>query len=72
MKITDMASDFFLVRLSSVEDYRHALFEGSWKVADHYLIVQRWRPFFCINALVQRKVAIWVRIPKLPIELYND
>ncbi|RYR37171.1 hypothetical protein Ahy_A09g042101 [Arachis hypogaea] len=27
-------------------DYRHALFEGHWLVADHYLLVQRWRPLF--------------------------
>lgn len=50
MSITDMADDFYLVKLSDIEDYRHALFEGPWKVADHYLIVQRWRPFFSLTA----------------------
>jgi hypothetical protein len=28
--------------------------------------------FVFINAEITRKVAIWVRIPRLPIELYND
>lgn len=28
IKVTDLAEDFYLVRLSSHEDYRHALFEG--------------------------------------------
>ena len=72
MKITDLADDFYLVRLSSQEDYRHALFEGPWKVADHYLIIQRWRPLFSMTATLSSKIAVWIRIPKLPSELCND
>lgn len=41
-------------------------------MADHYLIVQRWRSFFIEKAEKVRKVAVWVRIPRLPIELYTD
>lgn len=40
IQVTNFADDFFLVRLSSVDDYKHALFKGLWKIADHYLIVQ--------------------------------
>lgn len=39
MQITNLVGDFFLVQLSNIEDYRHALFEGPSKVAGHYLIV---------------------------------
>lgn len=49
MKIIEPADEFYLVHLSSIEDYKHALFEGPYKVADHYLIVQRWRPFFLVE-----------------------
>lgn len=42
IKITDLADGYFLVRLSSQGDYRHALFEGPWNIACHYLIVQHW------------------------------
>lgn len=28
MKITDLAEDFYLAHLSSIEDYKHALFDG--------------------------------------------
>ncbi|RYR51280.1 hypothetical protein Ahy_A06g026304 [Arachis hypogaea] len=49
------------------EDYSHALM-----VAGHYLIVQRWRLFFLTSEHRVRKIAAWVRIPKLPIELYNQ
>lgn len=48
-----------------------ALFEGPWMIADHYLIVQRWRPMFLQVAEQIRKVAVWVRIPRLPLELFN-
>ncbi|XP_072074194.1 uncharacterized protein [Arachis hypogaea] len=34
-------------------------------------IVQRWRPFFLKSENHVRKIAVWVRIPNLPIELYN-
>ncbi|RYQ90374.1 hypothetical protein Ahy_B09g096487 isoform A [Arachis hypogaea] len=53
------------------EDYSHALLEGPWMIAGHYLIVQRWRPFFLKSEHHVRKIAVWVRIPNLPIELYN-
>lgn len=72
MSITDMTGDFYLVRLSDIEDYRHVIFEGPWKIADHYLIVQRWRPLFSPSVNMPRKVAVWIRIPKLPMELCNE
>ncbi|RYR05834.1 hypothetical protein Ahy_B06g085655 [Arachis hypogaea] len=53
------------------EDYTHALMEGPWMVAGHYLIVQRWRPFFLSETTEATKIAAWIRIPNLPIELYN-
>ncbi|RYQ99609.1 hypothetical protein Ahy_B07g087554 [Arachis hypogaea] len=54
------------------EDYSHALMEGPWMIAGHYLIVQRWRPFFLAGSTEVRKIAAWIRIPNLPIELYNQ
>lgn len=38
---------------------------------DHYLIVQRWRPYFSFNADISRNIVVWVRIPKLPPKLCN-
>ncbi|KAI9124130.1 hypothetical protein K1719_005430 [Acacia pycnantha] len=41
-------------------------------IADHYVLVQRWRPNFNPwKADHQKRVAVWVRIPDLPHELYN-
>jgi hypothetical protein len=72
IQIVDMADGFHLIYFSSQEDYNFALFEGPWMIADHYyLIVQRWQPLFLQNAAISSKVAVWIRIPKLPLELYN-
>jgi hypothetical protein len=72
IQIIDMHDGYYQVIFSNEEDYKHALFEGPWMVADHVFIVQRWRPLFLLNAEASHKVAIWVRISRLPIELYND
>ncbi|KAL4287132.1 hypothetical protein AHAS_Ahas19G0155600 [Arachis hypogaea] len=69
--VIDMDCDYFLIHFSDEEDYSHALLEGPWMIAGHYLIVQRWRPFFLKSEHHVRKIAVWVRIPNLPIELYN-
>lgn len=41
IKITNMAYGFFLVRLQSQKDYKTSFFDGPWKIAYRYLIVQR-------------------------------
>lgn len=41
-------------------------------LADHYLLVQRWRPNFDPwKTESKKKIAAWIRIPGLPIEFYN-
>ncbi|RYR02983.1 hypothetical protein Ahy_B06g081820 [Arachis hypogaea] len=40
------------------DDYAHALFEGPWTIADHYLLVQRWRPLFLPQETDIQKVAV--------------
>lgn len=67
-----MHDDFFMVRFSDEGDYRHALFEGPCRVLDHYLMVQRWRPLFDTTDHKVQKLAVWVRIQNLSLELYND
>lgn len=71
VQVIDMPHNYFLVRFSKEEDYNNALFGGPWMVANHYLITQRWRPFFMTSVKKVEKVAVWVRIPDIPIELCN-
>ncbi|XP_020216874.1 uncharacterized protein LOC109800506 [Cajanus cajan] len=72
VRLIDMSEDHYLVQFTSEEDYKHALFEGSWLIEDHYIVVQIWKPFFMVTAKQTRKIATWIRLPKLPIELFND
>ncbi|PNY01876.1 hypothetical protein L195_g025179 [Trifolium pratense] len=72
VKLVDMEDGYFLVYFSTEADYIHALYEGPWMLADHYLLVQRWRKMFLQSAATMKKVAVWIRIPRLPLELYND
>ena len=39
---------------------------------DHYLLVQSWRPLFKPIEREVQKVVVWVRIPNLLAELYNQ
>ncbi|XP_057724138.1 uncharacterized protein LOC130940104 [Arachis stenosperma] len=71
VRVMDLEENFFLIRFFNQEDYSYALFEGPWMIADHYLLVQRWRPLFIPQEVDIRKVAVWIRIPNLPAELYN-
>jgi len=57
-KIIDVLQDYFQVLFMSEENYSNVFFN--------------WRPFFLANTTVGRKLAVWIRILDLPIELYND
>lgn len=72
IKIIDMPRGYYAVQFENFDDYKHALFKGPWMIADHYILVQRWRRNFLKSARVVQKVAVWIRIPELPLELYND
>ncbi|XP_057730066.1 uncharacterized protein LOC130945353 [Arachis stenosperma] len=71
IQVMGLAGNVFLVRFMDQDDYAHALFEGPWMIADHYLLVQRWRSLFLPHETDIQKVAVWVRIPNLPAKLYN-
>lgn len=71
-KIVYMPRGYYLVQFSDANDYQHALFEVPWRVADHYILVQHWRPGFLHNAEFERHVAVWIRILDLSTELYNE
>ncbi|KAI9121291.1 hypothetical protein K1719_008324 [Acacia pycnantha] len=69
LKVIPLSNYYYIVSFSSKEDHDYAYHEGPWMIDDHYLLVQRWRPNFNPRkADCQRKVAVWVRIPDLPME----
>ncbi|KAI9107610.1 hypothetical protein K1719_021273 [Acacia pycnantha] len=69
LKVVPLSNDYYIVSFSNKEDRDYAFSEGPWMIDDHYLLVQRWRPNFNPwRADRQRKIAVWVRIPDLPME----
>ncbi|XP_061371392.1 uncharacterized protein LOC133313981 [Gastrolobium bilobum] len=68
----DMKNGYLLVRFADEEDYTHVFQEGPWIIVGHYVIVQRWRPFFDPYDETFKKLAVWMRIPRLPIEFYTS
>lgn len=72
MNIIDLGGEFYLVYLSSQDDYNHALTNGPWLIYDHYLTVREWRPNFRPEKEEINRVAVWVRLPKLPVEYYDS
>ncbi|KAJ1403148.1 hypothetical protein SESBI_27555 [Sesbania bispinosa] len=60
VRVMDASEDFFLVKFFDEGDYKHTLFEGPWLIADHYLLVQHWRPLFDPLDYTIKKVAVWV------------
>ncbi|KAH1210796.1 hypothetical protein GmHk_15G045021 [Glycine max] len=72
IQIINLHDGYYQVVFTTHDDYNFALFEGPWMVVDHYLIVQRWLPFFLTNVEKMKNVAVWLKVQCLPIELYND
>ncbi|CAN1819269.1 hypothetical protein LINPERHAP1_LOCUS28665 [Linum perenne] len=70
IQVSDLSNAAFLVRFSDEEDYKRASFGGPWKIYDYYLTVTRWSPDFDEEDPI-KKILSWVRLPKLPIHLFN-
>ena len=71
MDCVNLGRDFFLIRFSSSEDYDFVLRGGPWFIGGHYLAIMPWEPYFKASEAKLSSVAVWVRLPELPIEFYE-
>ncbi|KAJ1418153.1 hypothetical protein SESBI_16112 [Sesbania bispinosa] len=71
MLIIDLENEYFLVHFSVESDYEAVFQNGSWMLAGHYLIIQKWQPNFFPFEDELKRVAVWIRIPGLPFEYYD-
>lgn len=67
-----MGKGFFVVRFYSKEDYIHVLTEGPWIILGHYLKMSKWRPNFPPFFEAIYSIMVWIRLPELPIEFFNE
>ncbi|XP_031116790.1 uncharacterized protein LOC116020456 [Ipomoea triloba] len=68
----DIGFGFYIARFGNTVDYMHVLLDGPWKIFDNYLVIQRWQPEFDPLTAKLSKMAVWVRIPRLPVEYFRE
>nr|POF20431.1 uncharacterized protein CFP56_46865 [Quercus suber] len=71
MDCVALGNDFFLVRFQNGEDHARVLRDGPWFVGGHYLSLRGWEPNFKSSKANMSSVAVWIRLPELPIEYYE-
>ena len=67
----DLGLGFFLVKLELVEDFDRILKGGPWFIGEHFLSLRPWIPDFRPSEAAVNTVAVWVRLPELPVEYYD-
>ena len=45
--------------------------EGPWFIREHFLAIKPWEPYFKALEAKLNSIAVWVRLPELPIEFYD-
>ncbi|KAK9993144.1 hypothetical protein SO802_022847 [Lithocarpus litseifolius] len=71
LDLVDLGHDYFLARFEMPEDLDHVLRDGPWFIGQHFLAIKSWEPEFKASTTNFSQVAIWIRLPELPIEFYD-
>ncbi|KAJ1416228.1 Zinc finger, CCHC-type [Sesbania bispinosa] len=71
LEVIDLDNEYFVIRFEDYDDLVHMLEDGSWMLADHYIVIQTWQPSFSPLTDDLRRVAVCIRVPNLPIEFYD-
>ncbi|XP_028798885.1 uncharacterized protein LOC114754267 [Neltuma alba] len=72
VEMLEFGSGYFIVNFTHEDDYEYALTEGTWLILDHYLMVQPGKLDFDPNKEEVSRIAAWVRIPKFPMDYYDQ
>lgn len=72
MDCVNLEKDFFLIKFRDTSDYDKVLKGGQWFVGEHFLAIKPWEPYFKASEATFNSVAVWVRLPELPIEFYDS
>ena len=71
MDCIDLGFDFFLIKFELREDVDSILKGGPWFIGQHFLAIRQWEPEFQASSATLSSVAMWIRLPELPIEFYE-
>ncbi|KAL4378879.1 hypothetical protein GQ457_02G015220 [Hibiscus cannabinus] len=70
-RLMDIENDYFLVTFKSRSDYSNAISGGPWVLFGHYLVVEPWTTDFSTSQSHPNRVLAWIRLPGLPVTLYQ-
>lgn len=68
----DIGLGFYIIRFETKSDYNRVYTGGPWIIQDHYLTVRKWHSNFKADMAEAIKTAVWVRVPLLPMEFYEE
>ncbi|CAN1181524.1 hypothetical protein LINPERHAP2_LOCUS35448 [Linum perenne] len=72
ISVSDVGFGFYIVRFETVADFDRAMFGGPWMINDHYVVIQEWRPYFRPEETFLSTLRVWVRLPGLPFEYFDN
>ncbi|KAL4277931.1 hypothetical protein GQ457_03G016560 [Hibiscus cannabinus] len=72
LSITELQSNFFLIRLASEEVRSDILKRGPWVFNDDWFAILPLNPLFSIDEYFFTNIIIWVRILRVPIGLMSE
>nr|WMB96822.1 hypothetical protein [Solanum melongena]WMB96868.1 hypothetical protein [Solanum melongena]WMB97045.1 hypothetical protein [Solanum aethiopicum] len=70
--LTDLGQGFYVVKFAEMEDRAKVMTGGPWKIMDHYLTVQRWKPHFRPSEAVVPSTSVWIDFPECPVEYFQE
>ncbi|XP_070014183.1 uncharacterized protein [Nicotiana sylvestris] len=70
--LIDLGWDFYIVKFSLEESMVKALHLGPWFISGNFLSVRKWEPKFVPQEATLTSTAIWIRLPQLPTEFYDQ
>ncbi|GMY07011.1 hypothetical protein FCV25MIE_02250 [Fagus crenata] len=71
MDCIDIGHDYYLIKFELQADLDNVLKGGPWFVGQHFLAIRQWEPDFRPSTATFSSVAVWVRLPELPIKYYE-
>nr|POE82544.1 hypothetical protein CFP56_71974 [Quercus suber] len=71
MDCIDLGFDYYLVKFELVADVDQILKGGPWFIGQPFLAIRQWKPEFKASSTTLSSVAVWIRLPELPIEFYE-
>uniref|UniRef100_A0A2N9EGI5 DUF4283 domain-containing protein n=1 Tax=Fagus sylvatica TaxID=28930 RepID=A0A2N9EGI5_FAGSY len=67
----DLGLGFFLIKFDSMAGFEEVLKGGPWFIGEHFLSLRPWVPNFRASEASVSSIAVWVRLPELPVEYYH-